>query len=128
MFLSDNNKIGMFLVTAGMCCYTTGLFFFFERALLLLGSICFITGIFTLLGLAGSIKFFTKKGKLAATLIYMLGFVMLVMRWAFFGAVVQLYGLFCLFRSFLPYVFEYLMSVPVIGPFLSRVIRVQSVV
>ena len=33
----------------------------------------------------------------------------------------QIYSLFMLFRKFLPFIFEWLYSVPVIGPFLSKV-------
>ena len=128
MIFSDNNKIGMFLVITGICSFTTGIFFFFERSLLLLGDICFIVGICMLLGPKGSLGFFTKKSKLIPSLIYLLGFFLLVVRWSFVGAVVQIYALFSMFRSFLPFIFEYLMSVPVIGPFLSKLIRVQPAV
>ena len=125
MIFSDNNKIGMFLVTAGVCSFMTGIFFFFERSLLLLGDICFIVGICILLGVKGSLGFFMKKSKLIPSMIYLFGFFFLVMRWAFVGAIVQLYALFSMFKSFLPFIFEYLMSLPVIGPFLSKITRVQ---
>lgn len=119
MLFSDNNKIGMFLVMSGVCSYFLGLLFFFDRSLLLLGNLCFVVGIFVLIGLYSGFMFFTNKNKILGTIYFMIGFLVIIMKWPFIGSLVQLFGLYNMFKSFLPFLFDYLVSVPVIGPFLS---------
>ena len=116
---SDNNKIGSFLVLAGICSYFVGLVLFFDRSLLLIGKLCFVIGIFVLVGIWGGFVFFTSKGKLVGSLYYFIGFVTIMMKWPFIGGLFQIFGLYGMFKSFLPFLFEYLMSFPIIGPFLS---------
>ena len=128
MLFSDSNKIGMFLVLTGLSSYLLGLLLLFDRSLLLIGNLCFIVGIFVLVGLLGGLTFFTSKGKLAGSVYFFIGFTAITFKWAFVGALVQLIGLYGMFRSFLPFLFEYLMGVPVLGPFLSELTRVQPAV
>jgi len=128
MIFSDNNKIGMFLVLAGVCSYFLGCLMLFDRSLLLLGNLCFVAGIFVLTGAYSGVLFFTGKGKLVGSLYFLAGFIIIIARWSFVGGLVQLFGLYGMFKSFLPFLFDYLMSVPVIGPFLSKLSRVQPAV
>jgi len=60
---ADNSKIGIFLVIAGLAFYMTGILFLFDRSFLLLGNLCFLTGIILLIGVIGALSFFTKRGK-----------------------------------------------------------------
>lgn len=126
MFFSDNNKLGMFLVLSGLCSYFIGLILLFDRSLLLIGNLCFVAGIFVLVGVLGGFSFFTSKGKFMGSLYFFIGFLIIVLKWSFIGGLVQIFGLYGMFKSFLPYLFEYLMSMPVIGPFLSKLKRIQS--
>lgn len=118
--ITDNSKIGIFLVLAGLASYFTGILFLFDRSLLLLGNICFFVGLNLLVGLLGTMSFFTKRGKFKGSCVFFIGFFVIVIKFAFIGALMQLYGLFILFYSFLPHLFEWIVSVPVIGPFLKH--------
>lgn len=118
--INDNNKIGIILVMAGISAYFLGLIFFFDRSLLLIGNLCFLIGIATLIGFFGAISFFTKKGKMKASLFFFLGFFVIIIRFSIIGCILQIYGLLSLFRSFIPHLFEWIMSVPGIGPALKH--------
>lgn len=82
---SDNNKIGFFLVFAGVSAYLFGIIFLFDRSLLLLGNVCFIMGLISLLGVIGTVSFFTKKGKAKAALFFFLGFFVLILKFGLIG-------------------------------------------
>lgn len=117
---ADNSKIGMFLVMAGLASYSTGVIFLFDRGLMLLGNICFLFGISLLIGVMGALSFFTKRGKFKASVFFFSGLFLIVLRLAFIGGLLQLWGLFSLFYSFLPHLFEWILSIPGIGPFLKH--------
>ena len=118
--ITDNSKIGIFMVMAGLSSYSVGLLFFFDRSLLLLGNILFLVGIRMLIGFMGSVSFFVKRGKLKGSLFYFFGLFVIIIKFAFIGAILQLYGIFILFYSFFPHLFEWVLSVPLIGPFLKH--------
>lgn len=59
-------------------------------------------------------------GKKQSSAVFFFGFLLIVLKFGFLGGAVQLWSLFMLFKSFLPYILEYAYSVPVIGPFLSK--------
>ena len=84
---SDNNKIGLFLVLAGVSAYSFGVILFFDRSLLLLGNLCFIMGLISLVGVLGTVSFFTKKGKARAALFFFLGFFVLILKFAMIGGI-----------------------------------------
>lgn len=120
---TDNNKIGLFLVLAGISAYIFGIILFFDRSLLLLGNVCFLMGLISLVGIFGTVSFFTKKGKLKASMIFFVGFFVLIIKFAIIGGLLQIYGLIGMFQSFFPHIFEWMMSLPGIGPFLSKLKR-----
>lgn len=82
---SDNNKIGLFLVLAGVSAYSFGVILLFDRSLLLLGNLCFIMGLISLVGVFGTVSFFTKKGKAKAAMFFFLGFFVLILKFSMIG-------------------------------------------
>ena len=73
-----------------------------------------------MIGITGMITFFSKKDRVKYSVIIFLGFVVTVFKMSMIGGIMQIYSLFLLFRSFLPVIFEWLFSVPFIGPFLKN--------
>ena len=56
---------------------------------------------------------------------------MIIMGWKFFnlfGFVLQMYGIFLLFRSFLKTIFAYMQTLPVIGPILRDTPMIHTIV
>ncbi len=116
---SDTNKIGIFLVLTGVICYILSLVLIFDRSLAIIGNLAFIVGIYCLIGFVGTLSFFTKKGKLKGSVLFFGGFFVILMGITILGIPLQLYGLFVMFRSFLPFLFDWAMSAPGVGPVLS---------
>jgi hypothetical protein len=66
------------------------------------------------------INFFKKKGKIKGSCFFFLGFLSLIfIRWGIVGFILQLYGLFVLFKSFFPFLYESACNLPIIGHTLS---------
>lgn len=82
---TDNNKIGLFLVLAGVSTYLFGIILIFDRSLLLLGNLCFLMGLISLIGVFGTISFFTRKGKAKSAMIFFIGFFLLVLKFGIIG-------------------------------------------
>ena len=62
---------------------------------------------------------------------YFSGVAMIILGWPFFtlgGFVLQMYGIFLLFRSFLKTIFAYMQTLPVIGPLLRDTPIIHKIV
>lgn len=76
-------------------------------------------GVVSLVGPKNTLLFFAKKNKIIGSAFFFSGFTMIIIGWFMFtlvGFVMQLYGLFLLFRSFLRTIFSYMQTLPVLGP------------
>ncbi len=88
----------------------------------------FLAGLYFFVGFAGSIKFFTKKGKnltiflgkIKGSIVYFSGMILIIMNMGFFGAIAQITGFILIFRSFLPDLYEYICKAPFVGKYLSN--------
>lgn len=119
-------EIGMFLLTVSMILYTLGVMFLFRRSLILMSNVycikiqlLFFLGLYFFIGITGIVKFFTKKGKVQGSGVYFIGLALIVIQFTFIGTIVQLIGLFIIFRSFLPEFYDYLCRLPFVGSYLS---------
>ena len=70
--------------------------------------------------------FFARRQKLKGTAAFAAGIVLILLRWAFVGFVVELYGLFVLFGDFLNTIAGFANNIPVIGPYIAKVLAVIS--
>ena len=66
MVLSDNQKIGIGLITMGLGFLMLGCLMLFDRAMLAIGNILFLTGLVALIGVQRTLTLFTKKEKIRA--------------------------------------------------------------
>ena len=123
LFYDDNKKIGIGLTIIGLVFYFLGLLFMLDRGFLAIGNLAFIMGIVILVGPANTVGFFTRKTKLKGSICFFTGFVLIVIGWfgfTFAGFMLQLYGLFLLFRDFIKTIFSYMETMPVIGPVIRQ--------
>lgn len=115
--LDDNRKIGMGLCSLGLALVTLGCIFLFDRAFLSLGNMSFLAGLCFLLGPEKCGTFFwRKKGPSAA---FFSGFALIVYGWPFFGFLLEVYGIWKLFATFLPNVIQTLKFVPGVSTIMS---------
>ena len=121
LFYDDNKKIGIGLIVIGLVFYFLGLLFLLDRGFLAIGNLAFIMGLVIIVGPANTVAFFMRKTKMKGSACFFAGFLMIVIGWfgfTFFGFLLQLYGLFLLFRDFIKTIFKTLENMPVIGPVL----------
>jgi hypothetical protein len=84
----------------------------FDRFLLSIGNVSFLMGLCFLLGLQKTGRFFLRKEKAVGTGTYFTGIALILYGWAFFGFLIQLYGFWKLFSSFIPNVIQSLKMIP----------------
>ena len=70
--------------------------------------------------------FFARRQKLKGTAAFIAGILLILLRWAFVGFVVELYGIFILFGDFLSTMAGFAYNIPVIGPYLAKALSVIS--
>ncbi|MCJ1441449.1 MAG: Golgi Transport, partial [Stictis urceolatum] len=98
---------------------TLGVILFFDRAMLAMGNILFLIGIPLILGPQKTIAFFARRQKIKGTIAFGCGIILILMRWALVGFIVEAYGIAVLFGDFLVTIAGYLGVVPVVGPYIQ---------
>lgn len=108
-------KIGGFFLIGGVV-------LFFDRAMLAMGNILFLIGLTILIGHQKTFAFFARKQKLKGTAAFFTGLSLILVRWAFVGFLVELYGIFILFGDFIGTFLGFVRNVPVVGPLFGTAI------
>jgi len=100
--ISEIKKIGIGLVGFSILFSFLGVILFFDRGLLALGNIFFLTGVGLLLGWQSMWQLFTKKANLKGSVPFFIGLLLLFVRWPVAGIIMELYGSFVLFSGYGP--------------------------
>ncbi len=80
-------------------------------------------GIVALIGPSAAVKFFVSSRRMLGSAFYFAGFILIVIGWWMFttiGFSLQMYGLWVMFRQFLPTLFDYMQTVPFVGPMIRN--------
>lgn len=128
--ISDNKKIGTFLLFLGVFFLFLGVMLLFDRKLLAMGNILFLTGFTFLTGMRRTMEFFGFLGdrervrerwaKRWRGIITFWGGVMMVMSgWPVSGMFIEMFGFINLYGQFFPLALTFLRSLPFIGTFLN---------
>merc|ERR1719449_38782 len=112
-------KIGIGLCAIGFLFLFLGVILFFDRGLLSLGNVAFITGLCMLLGVTKTGRFFFRKEKFVASACFFGGFFIIIYGWPFVGFCLEMYGIWKLFAAFLPNVIQAMKLVPGLGILLA---------
>lgn len=97
VWLTDQQKIGVGLVSIGSLFLILGIILFFDAALLALGNILFTSGITLLIGPQKTFYFFARKQKLRGTICFFAGMILVFCKWTFVGMLVEGFGFLNLF-------------------------------
>ncbi len=124
----DLRKIGIGLTAFGVAFTGLGVLMFFEKGLLAMGNVLFLTGVTLIIGPSRSIRFFFQKKKARGSLFFFLGMSLVLIGWPVIGVMLELFGFFSLFGDFIPVVISFCKRMPIIGNVLSLppVKRVRS--
>ncbi|XP_076912077.1 vesicle transport protein GOT1-like [Bidens hawaiensis] len=113
--MDDLKQIGLGLTGFGVFFWLLGIILFFDKGLLAIGNILFISGVITTIGLKSSLEFFTKQSNFKGTVSFGTGFFFVIVGWPIIGMAAEAYGVIVLFSGFWPTVSVILQKIPVIG-------------
>ncbi|XP_028416973.1 vesicle transport protein GOT1B-like [Dendronephthya gigantea] len=117
--ITDYQKIGIGVTGFGVFFLFFGIIFFFDKGLLAIGNILFISGLTLVIGLERTFRFFFQKHKLKGSAFFIGGIFVVLIGWPMIGMLLETYGFILLFGGFLPVVINFLRRVPVIGNILN---------
>ncbi len=89
--------------------------------------ILFLIGLPLIIGAQKTLVFFARKQKIKGTVAFAVGIALILLRWAFLGFIIEAYGIAVLFGDFLWTIASYVQGVPVIGPFVRRLLEMMRV-
>jgi hypothetical protein len=119
MWLTDMQKIGVGLTSFGALFMLLGVMLLFDGALLALGNILFLGGLFLIIGPQKTFSFFTRRNKLRGTTCFLGGILLVFLKWPTIGVLVEMFGFLNLFGDFFPVILTFLRQLPFIGHFLN---------
>ena len=122
------------LISIGLLFYFLGMLWFLDRGFLCIGNVsivmfihfcqfALIMGMVSLVGIKQTIVFFGRPSKIFGSVLFFAGFALITIGWFMFttvGFVMQVYGLFLLFKQFISTIFSFMQTLPVIGPCLRN--------
>ncbi|CAB3260977.1 unnamed protein product [Arctia plantaginis] len=117
--ITDTQKIGVGLAGFGITFLFLGVLLLFDKGLLAIGNILFISGLGCVIGLQRTFFFFFQRHKIKASASFFGGIIVVLLGWPMVGMVAEMYGFLLLFRGFLPAAVNFLRMVPVLGSLLS---------
>ncbi|KAL4714358.1 hypothetical protein ACJJTC_009710 [Scirpophaga incertulas] len=117
--ISDTQKIGVGLAGFGVTFLFLGVILLFDKGLLAIGNILFISGLSCIIGLQRTFFFFFQRHKVKATSAFFGGILIVLIGWPVFGMVAELYGFLLLFKGFMPAAVNFLRMVPIVGSILN---------
>ncbi|EDO40339.1 predicted protein [Nematostella vectensis] len=125
--ITDLQKIGIGVTGFGMFFLFFGVLLFFDKGLLAIGNILFISGLALVIGLERTFRFFFQKHKLRGSTCFLGGIMVVLIGWPLVGMIIETYGFVLLFSGFFPVVVNFLRRVPVIGNILNLPVISQIV-
>ncbi|XP_028159940.1 vesicle transport protein GOT1B [Ostrinia furnacalis] len=96
--ITDTQKIGVGLAGFGMTFLFLGVLLLFDKGLLAIGNILFISGLACVIGLQRTFFFFFQRHKVKATVAFFGGILIVLAGWPMIGMVAEIYGFLLLFR------------------------------
>ncbi|OXU20219.1 hypothetical protein TSAR_013061 [Trichomalopsis sarcophagae] len=117
--ITDTQKIGVGLAGFGIAFLFLGVILLFDKGLLAIGNILFISGLGCVIGPRRTFSFFFQRHKVRGTVCFIGGIVVVLMGWPLFGMIFETYGFILLFSGFLPVAINFLRRVPILGTFLN---------
>lgn len=113
--MNDRKKIGLGLTGFGILFSFLGIVFFFDKGLLAMGNILFLSGVAITIGMKSTMTFFTKRKNYKGTISFGIGFFLVLIGWPFLGMILESYGFVVLFSGFWPTLAVFLQRIPILG-------------
>ncbi|KFD47753.1 hypothetical protein M514_11365 [Trichuris suis] len=117
--VTDCQKIGVGLAGFGVTFVLLGVVMLFDKGLLAIGNVLFISGLTFVIGIGRTLRFFFQPHKLKGTMFFFTGIIVVLVGWPVVGMVVESYGFVALFGGFIPVAVNFLRRIPVLGTILN---------
>jgi len=95
--LSDQQKIGAFLIAFSLFFTTFGVLLFFDKGLLSVGNLLVLPGVVLILGLQRTKDFLFQQKKILGLVCFFGGLVLVLFGWGVIGFLMELFGFVNLF-------------------------------
>ncbi|ESW96429.1 Membrane protein involved in Golgi transport [Ogataea parapolymorpha DL-1] len=120
IWLTEVQKFGVGFTAGGVLLFFLGVVTFFDSALLAMSNLLFIIGLVLIIGPQKTVYFFTRPQKIRGSICFLFGVLLILMKYSFWGFLVESFGILGLFGEFFATVVQFLRSLPYIGPILSN--------
>ncbi|GAB6033180.1 golgi transport 1B [Chamberlinius hualienensis] len=117
--VTDTQKIGIGLTGFGIAFLMLGVLLLFDKGLLAIGNILFLSGLAFVIGLERTFRFFFQRHKIRGTASFFGGIIVVLLGWPLVGMIIETYGFVVLFSGFFPVVINFLRRVPILGTILN---------
>lgn len=117
--VTDTQKIGVGLAGFGIFFLFLGMMMLFDKSLLALGNILFISGLGAVIGRERTFRFFFQRHKIKGSIAFFGGIIIVLVGWPLVGMIFEGYGFFLLFSGFFPVAINFLRRVPLLGTILN---------
>lgn len=113
--MTEQKRVGLGLIGFGIFFTFLGVILFFDRGLLALGNIFWLTGVALLIGWRSTWNLFSNRANYKGSISFLLGLFLIFVRWPIVGIIFEIYGYIVLFGGFWPSVKVFLYQIPVVG-------------
>ncbi|XP_017104586.1 vesicle transport protein GOT1B isoform X2 [Drosophila bipectinata] len=117
--ITDLQKIGIGLAGFGISFLFFGMLLLFDKGLLAIGNILFLSGLGCVIGVERTLRFFFQRHKVKGTTAFFGGIIIVLLGFPIIGMIIESYGFFALFSGFFPVAINFLGRVPLLGPLLN---------
>eukprot|EP00123_Amoebidium_parasiticum_P008927 comp19102_c1_seq1/m.21676 comp19102_c1_seq1/g.21676 ORF comp19102_c1_seq1/g.21676 comp19102_c1_seq1/m.21676 type:complete len:141 (-) comp19102_c1_seq1:226-648(-) len=125
--ISDTQKIGAGLAAFGSLFVFMGVLMFFDRGLLAMGNVLFVSGVSLLIGIQKTFQFFFNSGKWKGSLCFFFGILIVFWGRPIVGMIVESFGFINLFGDFFPTAINFMRRLPIIGHVLNLPVIAQII-
>ncbi|KAA8493129.1 Vesicle transport protein GOT1 [Porphyridium purpureum] len=125
--ISDFKKIGIGLTGFGMGFTFLGVLLLFDKSLLAMGNVMFLSGVGLIIGAQRAVRFFFTRKRYKGSAFFFGGMTLVLVGWPIIGICLEAWGFVNLFGDFFPVALTFMQNMPVIGNILAMP-AVQQVV
>lgn len=110
-------NMGTLLTVAGALSFISAIFSGFDRRMTVAANVLFMVGVYLVLGSRRFIKFITEKKRMTGSILYGLGFLLVIFKKNVLGGLIELIAIFTLFGGFIPRLLNMAQKLPYVGKY-----------
>eukprot|EP00180_Rhodochaete_pulchella_P002972 Plantae.Rhodophyta-Rhodochaete_pulchella.ctg47629.p2 GENE.Plantae.Rhodophyta-Rhodochaete_pulchella.ctg47629~~Plantae.Rhodophyta-Rhodochaete_pulchella.ctg47629.p2 ORF type:complete len:152 (-),score=18.20 Plantae.Rhodophyta-Rhodochaete_pulchella.ctg47629:51-461(-) len=117
--MNDLRKIGIGLTAFGVGFTCLGVLLVFNKGLLAMGNVLFLSGVSLIIGAQRAVRFFFQARRAKGSAFFFGGMALVLIGWPVIGIFVEAFGFVNLFGDFFPVAVSFARRMPVLGNILN---------